>query len=376
MAHGAVIDVPIESRGFPRRTLPPMPMQRAALLIAAMLALAACGSREQGERKDAPATVTTMRVAAQPWQDRLEALGTAQANESVAIAAKASDVITRLAFDSGQRVRAGQLLADMNSREQRADVAAAEAALRDAQQQLRRGSELAREQLIAQGQLDTLRANRDAAAAALASRRAAVADRTLVAPFAGVLGLRQVSVGALVGPGTTITTLDDDSRIKLDFTLPESALAAVARGQAIDARSDAWPGIAFAGTIADIDSRIDPDTRAVTVRALLPNPDGRLRAGMLLRVSVRLPERQALALPEIAVQQEGTQASVFRVGAGDTVALVPVTLGSRHAGKVEIASGLKPGDRIVVEGIVKLHDGSRIVEANAAPAAATPAAAE
>jgi membrane fusion protein (multidrug efflux system) len=351
-----------------------MPMRRFVVLLAAVFMLAGCGKSGQQERKDAPAVVTTMRIATQPWQDSIEALGTARANESVAIVAKVSDVVTRLGFDSGQRVRAGQLLVDMNSRAQRADVDAAQATLRDAEQQLRRGSELARQQLIAQGQLETLRANRDAAAAALASRRAAVADRTLVAPFAGVLGLRQVSVGALVGPGTTIATLDDDSRIKLDFTLPESALAAVARGQAIDARSDAWPGVAFAGTIADIDSRIDPDTRAVTVRALLPNPDGRLRAGMLLRVSVRLPERQALALPEIAVQQEGTQASVFRVGAGDTVALVPVTLGSRHAGQVEVASGLKPVDRDVVEGIVKLHDGSRIVEATRAPAVQAPAA--
>jgi len=345
-----------------------MPMRRLVPLLAAAVMLAACGKQGKEERKDAPAVVTTMRVAAQPWQDSLEALGTARANESVAIVAKVSDVVTRLAFDSGERVRAGQLLVDMNSSAQRADVAAAQAALRDAEQQLRRGSELARQQLIAQGQLETLRANRDAAAAALASRRAAVADRTLLAPFAGVLGLRQVSVGALVGPGTTITTLDDDSRIKLDFTVPESALASIARGQAIAARSDAWPGVAFDGVVADIDSRIDPDTRAVTVRALLPNPDGRLRAGMLLRVAVRMPPRQALALPEIAVQQEGSQAGVFRVDAGDKVALVPVALGSRNAGKVEIASGLKAGDRVVVEGIVKLHDGSRIVEARPASA--------
>ena len=342
-----------------------MPIRRLVPTLAAIVLLAACAKPQQGERKDAPATVTTMRIAAQPWRDSLEALGTAQANESVAITAKASDVVTRLAFDSGERVRAGQLLVDMNSSAQRADVDAAQAALRDAEQQLRRGSELARQQLIAQGQLDTLRANRDAAAAALSARRAAVADRTLVAPFAGVLGLRRVSVGALVGPGTTITTLDDDSRIKLDFTVPESALSSLARGQAIAARSDAWPGVAFEGVVADIDSRVDPDTRAVAVRALLPNPDGRLRAGMLLRVAVRLPERQALVLPEIAVQQEGSQASVFRVGAGDAVSLVPVTLGSRHDGKVEIASGLKPGDRIVVEGIVKLHDGSKVVEAGA-----------
>ena len=342
-----------------------MPIRRLVPTLAAIVLLAACAKPQQGERMYAPATVTTMRIAAQPWRDSLEALGTAQANESVAITAKASDVVTRLAFDSGERVRAGQLLVDMNSSAQRADVDAAQAALRDAEQQLRRGSELARQQLIAQGQLDTLRANRDAAAAALSARRAAVADRTLVAPFAGVLGLRRVSVGALVGPGTTITTLDDDSRIKLDFTVPESALSSLARGQAIAARSDAWPGVAFEGAVADIDSRVDPDTRAVAVRALLPNPDGRLRAGMLLRVAVRLPERQALVLPEIAVQQEGSQASVFRVGAGDAVSLVPVTLGSRHDGKVEIASGLKPGDRIVVEGIVKLHDGSKVVEAGA-----------
>ena len=352
-----------------------MPIRRLVPTLAAIVLLAACAKPQQGERKDAPATVTTMRIAAQPWRDSLEALGTAQANESVAITAKASDVVTRLAFDSGERVRAGQLLVDMNSSAQRADVAAAAATLRDAEQQLRRGSELARQQLIAQGQLDTLRANRDAAAAALASRRAAVADRTLVAPFAGVLGLRRVSVGALVSPGTTITTLDDDSRIKLDFTVPESALATLVRGQAIGARSDAWPGVAFEGAVADIDSRVDPDTRAVTVRALLPNPDGRLRAGMLLRVAVRLPERQALVLPEIAVQQEGSQASVFRVGSGDTVALVPVTLGSRNDGKVEVASGLKTGDRVVVEGTVKLHDGSRIAEAGAGTAA-TPATAE
>ncbi|MFT3897963.1 MAG: efflux RND transporter periplasmic adaptor subunit [Thermomonas sp.] len=353
-----------------------MPLRRFAPILSAILMLAACGKSGPGERKDAPVVVTTTRVAAQPWQDSIEALGTARANESIAIVAKVSDVVTRLAFDSGERVRAGQLLVDMNSSAQRADVAAAAATLRDAEQQLRRGSELARQQLIAQGQLETLRANRDAAAAALASRRAAVADRTLVAPFAGVLGLRQVSVGALVGPGTTITTLDDDSRIKLDFTVSESALSSLARGQAIGARSDAWPGVSFDGTVADIDSRIDPDTRAVTVRAELPNPDGRLRAGMLLRVAVRLPERQALALPEIAVQQEGTQAGVFRVGAGDKVELVPVQLGSRNAGKVEIASGLKAGDRVVVEGIVKLHDGSSIVEAAPAARDATPAAAE
>ena len=339
----------------------------ACLLLGVVLA--ACARQQDvGQRQDdaRPVVVTTTIVRPHAWHDALQALGTAQARESVAITAKVSDVVTRLAFDSGERVHAGQLLADMNSAAQRADVAAAEANLRDAEQQLRRGSELAGQQLIASSQLDTLKANRDAAAAALQARRAAVSDRTLTAPFAGVLGLRQVSRGALVTPGTVITTLDDDSSIKLDFTLPESALSALAVGQVVDARSDAWPGQLFAGRIAQIDSRVDPETRAIKVRAELPNPDGKLRAGMLLRVQVELPRRQALVVPEIAIQQEGEQAYVFRVDGTGAVDKVPVKLGSRAEGNVEVASGLKAGERIVVEGTVKLHPGSRVSEAKAA----------
>jgi membrane fusion protein (multidrug efflux system) len=349
---------------------------RASLLCLLAL-LAGCGKDEAAAGKAGPGrpvTVTTTVVQPRAFHDTLQALGTAQANESVTITAKVSDVVTRLAFDSGDRVRKGQLLADMNSRAQQADVAAAEAALRDAEQQLRRGAELARAQLIARGQYDTLRANRDAAAASVQARRASVADRTITAPFDGVLGLRQVSLGALVSPGTVITTLDDDRTIKLDYTLPEAALSSLQPGQAISATSDAWPGQAFEGRIADIDSRVDPETRAVRVRAELPNPDGRLRQGMLMRVRVQLPARQALVLPELAVQQEAEQSSVFRVGAGDTVAQVPVKLGTRRQGVVEVVSGLRPGDRIVVEGTVKLHDGDHVVEAAATgdtPAPAT-----
>jgi membrane fusion protein (multidrug efflux system) len=344
----------------------------AAATLMLVLAVAGCGKSAKGDaRKDTPATVTTTRVQPQPWQDSLQALGTAQARESVTITAKISDVVTRLAFDSGQRVRAGQLLADMNSRAQQADVAAAQAALRDAEQQQRRGAELAKAQLLARGQYDTLRANRDAAAASLQAKHAAVADRTIVAPFAGVLGLRQVSVGALVAPGTVITTLDDDSTIKLDFTLPEATLSSLAPGQSITAASDAWPGVNFDGRIANIDSRVDPQTRAVRVRAELPNPDAKLRPGMLLRVQVQLPPRQALVLPELAVQQEAEQGYVFRVGAGDKVEQVPVKLGTRQRGQVEVVSGLSAGDRVVVEGTVKLHAGSRVVEGGHTPAAAS-----
>jgi membrane fusion protein (multidrug efflux system) len=347
----------------------PLVARLPALFVAALLSsvlLGACGKSDPANRQagaDRPVSVTTTVLQPSAFSDALQALGTAQARESVTITAKVSDVVTRLAFDSGQRVRAGQLLADMNSRAQQADVAAAEAALRDADQQLRRGRELVEAQLIARGQYDTLRANRDAAAASVQARRASVADRTIRAPFAGVLGLRQVSLGALVSPGTVITTLDDDSTIKVDFTVPEAALSSLGIGQVIAASSDAWPGATFDGRVANIDSRIDPETRAVRVRAELPNPDGKLRPGMLLRVQVQLPLRQALVLPELAVQQEAGQSSVFRVDAQGKVEQVPVKLGSRRQGEVEVVSGLKPGDRVVVEGTVKLRPGSRVVEA-------------
>ncbi len=345
------------------RVLPSILMSAALL---SSLLLVACGKTDPGENRDAadrPVTVITTVVQPRAFSDTLQALGTAQARESVTITAKVSDVVTRLVFDSGQRVHAGQLLADMNSRAQQADVAAAAAALRDADQQLRRGRELAEAQLIARGQYDTLRANRDAAAASVQARRASVADRTIAAPFAGVLGLRQVSLGALVSPGTVITTLDDDSTIKLDFTVPEAALSSIMIGQPIAAGSDAWPGMSFDGHVANIDSRVDPGTRAVRVRAELPNPDGMLRPGMLLRVRVQLPSRQALVLPELAVQQEAGQSSVFRVDRLGKVEQVPVKLGSRRQGEVEVVSGLKSGDRVVVEGTVKLHAGSRVIEA-------------
>lgn len=346
------------------------------LTSASGLVLAGCGKDQAAAKagksgNDHPVAVTTTIVQPREFNDVLQALGTAQARESVTITAKVSDVVTRLAFESGQRVRAGQLLADMNSRAQQADVTAAEAVLRDTEQQQRRGAELAKAQLIARGQYDTLRANRDAAAASVQAKRASVADRTITAPFAGVLGLRQVSIGALVSPGTVITTLDDDSTIKLDFTVPEATLSSLAAGQSITATSDAWPGVTFDGHIADIDSRIDPSTRAIRVRAELPNTTGKLRPGMLLRVLVELPARQALVLPEIAVLQEAEQSFVYRVSAGDTVVKAPVTLGTRQGGLVEIKTGLKAGDRIVVEGTVKLHDGSRILDADATEADAT-----
>jgi membrane fusion protein (multidrug efflux system) len=188
-----------------------------------------------------------------------------------------------------------------------------------------------------------------------------------------VLGFRQVSPGTLVTPGTAIATLDDIRTIKLDFPVPEAFLASVAPGLSIAAKSAAWPDREFEGKVRAVDSRVDPVTRAVTVRAEIPNPDSLLRPGMLLTVQLFKPERQALIVPEIALIQVGGQSYVFRVGADATVEQVEVGTGARRRGEVEIVAGLAAGDRIVVEGTVKLRPGAAIAEAPAAAPAATAA---
>lgn len=341
---------------------PRLPAALALLMLGATLA--ACGKQEDAGRKPPPATVTTMRVQPVRWSDELTALGTAKARESVTITASVSQTVAEVKFESGDFARRGQPLVTLTQSQQSASAAAAEAEVRDAEQLYERNRRLAEQQLISRASLDTQRAALEAARARLAAERATVADRVIRAPFDGVLGLRLVSPGTLVTPGTPITTLDDVSLIKLDFTVPESALSQVAVGQRIHARSDAWPNATFDGLVTTVDSRVDPVTRAVTARAEIPNPDRRLRPGMLLEVGVERSARQTLAIPELAVEQSGTQARVFRVE-GDKVKEVPVELGARRRGEVEVLSGLKAGDRIVVEGTVKLRDGASVRDVGA-----------
>ena len=348
---------------------------RSAFVPAFALLLAACGGDAgpggPGAGGGPPAVVTTQAVAPQPWVDRTQAIGTARASESIAITSKLAERVERVRFESGQRVEAGQVLVDLDVGGDVADLDAARTAAREAQRQFERQRELAERQLIPTSQLDAQRAARDAAQAAVQQASARVADRVIVAPFAGVLGLREVSPGQLLQPGTPITTLDAVDTMEVDFAIPEVQLRRIAAGQAVEARSDAWPGETFRGRVLSVDSRVDVATRSVTVRAAVDNPEGRLLPGMLLTLTVLQPERQALAVPEIAVQQNGTQSFVFRVDAEGKAQMAPVRLGAREAGRVEVLEGLAEGDRIVVDGAVKLRPGLAVVEAGAPRGATT-----
>jgi len=339
-------------------------------LLATALALSGCGSEQAAQGGPPAATVTATEVASKPWSDTLEALGTARANESVMITAKVTETVVKVNFQDGDLVEAGDVLVDLSGRVEVAGLAEAAAAYREAEQQFQRQQQLAAQKLIPAGQLDTQRAAVDSARARLDATRARLADRVITAPFAGVLGFRQVSPGTLVTPGTVIASLDDVSVIKLDFAVPESFLSALAPGQAITAGSAAWPDREFSGLVTTVDSRVDAVTRAVTVRAELPNPERELRPGMLLTVRLFRPERQALVIPEISVTQVAQRAHVFRMKDDGSVEQVFVTLGQRRRGEVEVVDGLEAGDRIVVDGVVKLRDGARVTEvtAPAAPA--------
>jgi membrane fusion protein, multidrug efflux system len=333
-----------------------------ALATAALLS--GCGAGGPGAGETAPATVVvTAEVATVEWRDTIEALGTARSKESVTLTAKVSETVRKVAFDSGDVVRAGDVIADLSSGAQLAGLEEARAAYQEAERQLTRGQELARSKIISESQLDTQRATRDAAKARMDVVRAQLSDRVITAPFDGILGLRRVSPGSLVTPGAAIATLDDISVIKLDFNVPERYLAVLSEGQDIVAHSETWPDRDFTGQVTSVDSRVDPVTRSLTVRAELPNPERLLRPGMLLSVRLYQAARQAIVVPEIAVLQTGSEAYVYRVSADRTAARVRVELGSRRRGEVEIVSGLAAGDTIVTEGAVKLRDGARVTSA-------------
>lgn len=324
-------------------------------------------------------TVLAVAAGMHTFTDGLQALGSAQARESIVLTPKVADTIRAIRFDSGDRVRQGQVLVEMSSVEQAADLAEVRAANSAAQEELRRYQELFDRGFASQARLDTVRAAADAAEARLNAGGSRIADRTIRAPFAGVVGLRTASPGQFMRPGDQIGTLDDVSQIKLDFDVPETQISRVTNGVEIVARTAAYPERTFTGVIANVDSRIDPNTRTVRVRAILPNRDEALRPGMLLTVEVRSNPRQALAIPEIAILDQADGAYVYRVVAregGQAVDLVRIQTGQRSGGMAEVLSGLAVGERVITEGVQSVRPGQpvQIGDPAAAPADAAQAA--
>lgn len=302
-----------------------------------------------------PATVVSRVVELQPVARELRTLGTARANEAVEITAKNSNLIAAVRFRDAERVERGAVLVELDSAQARADLAAAEAALTESKSQYQRATELLPTQALSRSQFDQITATRAANAARVDAARARLEDTVIRAPFGGRVGLRRVSVGSLISPGTVITTLDDTSIIKVDFAVPENNLTALRAGLPVTVSSSVYPGRSFAGRVASIDSRIDADSRSILVRAELPNADGALKPGMFLNVELRREQRLAVVVPEEALVPEQNRQFVYVVADGKAEKR-EVRTGLRRPGSVEITNGLRAGERIVVEGTVKLRE--------------------
>lgn len=354
----------------------PMPrlLLRTACVLLTITALVACSGSAPAPNALEAVPVTSTQVSLQPWNDTVRALGTIKARESVTVTAKVSETVEQVHFESGDVVSAGAPLVTLSGERQRAELAEAEAAAAEADQLYRRLVELDSGQLIARSQLDAQRAIRDSSRARVQQIRAQLADRVVRAPFAGVLGTRQVSPGALVTPGTAIATLDAIDRVYADVPVPETFLSSLDVGQRLVGISSAWPGQVFEGIVEHIDTRIDPATRALTVRGAFANPGHLLRPGMLMQTTLIRPSREALVVPEISIVQVGNSSYVFRLREDDTVERADVLVGARVEGRAEVVNGLEPGDRIVVDGTGKLRPGMRVdaVPVTGAPAPAQP----
>jgi membrane fusion protein (multidrug efflux system) len=342
-------------------TTAPMPAAThllVALTLAGALLTAGCAKEKEGGKRPPP-MVRAAPVIKHRFVDMVEAVGTARANEQVTIAASVTERVDQVLFGDSMPVAHGQLLAVLSQGQEAASLNGAIAARTQASGQYGRIKNLFDRGFATRAQLDLQLAAAQRAEADAAHARAAIADRMIRAPFAGFTGLRTISAGAIVQAGTPLVTVSDISRIKLDFTIPETQLAWLAPGQTVEATADAFPEARFTGKIASIDPVIDPASRAVMVRAILPNPGARLKPGMLLNVRVRRDERMADAVPELAVIGNGRTRAVFVMAADGKARRVAVETGLRNNGLIEV-TGLPQGARVITEGALKVTDGMKV----------------
>jgi membrane fusion protein (multidrug efflux system) len=334
------------------------PALRLLLLCSLVTPLQAADSDKQ------PATrVIVAPARLDQFTDRIEALGTLTANESVALTASVTETVSAIHFDDGDRVEKGRVLVEMTSGEEHAQLEEARATVDEAYRQYQRVVSLETQGTAARSLLDERKREWETARARLGAIESRLADRLIKAPFAGVLGLRDLSVGALVEPGDLITTLDDDSVMKLGFQVPSTYLEVLRPGLDIIATTRAYADRRFQGKVKAIDSRIDAATRAIRVRAVLPNPEQMLKPGMLMQVELLKQPRQTIVIPEEALLPQGDKQFVLLVdqAAGNQVVRREVAIGGRRPGEVEIVDGLRAGEQVITHGSLKVRPGEQVV---------------
>ena len=322
--------------------------------------LAGCG-KGGGPPKDAPVPVELVSVEVGPLQENLSAVGTLDANESVDIKPEVDGEVTSIRLTEGQTVKKGDLLLQIDESKQGATVAEAEADYQLAQETMRRADHLLAEGTISQQEHDQTRANFSRSEASLNLAKKRLTEYTLTAPFDGILGRRYVSVGQYVSPQTTLVSIYDLDRMKLNFSVPERYSARITPGQTLQLKVAAYGEETFSGEIYLIEPRVDPGTRTVQVRAFIPNSDHRLKPGMFANLSLAVGTKpKALTIPEECLFPSGTGFAVYRSADG-VAELVPVETGLRIPGKVEILRGLQAGDQVARSGNLRLSPGRKLL---------------
>lgn len=334
-------------------------MVLAGAALAGWLVLGAAPAVAQGGPPGAMALpVEAVTLRPQALAASLQTVGSLRADESVVIRPEVSGRLVRIGFAEGAPVKAGSLLFELDPALPQAALNEARANLENARRADARAAELVAQKLIAQSERDRLRAELGVAEARVESARAQLARTRIHAPFAGVVGLREVSVGEVLSPGQALVNLVRLDPMEVEFSLPESALAGIAVGQKVSVQVDLFPGEHFAGRIHAIEPTVDVTTRSVRLRAKVDNPQQRLRPGLFARVAVGEGSSAALLIPEQALLQEGEQRFVYRVVDGKA-ARTEVRTGQRVPGRVEVVAGLKAGDQVITAGQGKpmMHDG-------------------
>ncbi len=350
--------------------LRPIPLVALALLATGVSILCS-GCRKQQTSADATAPVSapaakvqTAVVGTAEYSDKIEALGTVRALEATDISPSVTERIAELFFEDGDKVKTGDPLVRLEDAEEVAALEAAKALMAEQEREIERLKDLVSAGAVSEVRLQEYQTQRDIARQRIGEAQAQIDDRRIDAPFDGVLGFRRVSTGALVAPGDLIATLDVLDPIKLDFTVPEAFLSDLQPGLEIVALSDAFPETEFEGVVTQIDTRVNPVTRAVTVRAEIPNPESLLRPGMLMTTTLENNPKKSLSIPERALLAVQSKKFVFVVndfeGSAPTVTRTDVAIGRRLPGFVEVLSGLGEGTRIVSDGLIGLSDGALV----------------
>jgi membrane fusion protein, multidrug efflux system len=322
------------------------------------------------------------RISAEPaatedWIPTLPAIGTLRAVQGIDLAPQVGGIVRAIHFESGERVEAGSLLVELDDEVEQADLKSTLAQLQESNLDLGRQQELFERGNTAQASLDASVARRETAAAAVERIRALIDQKALVAPFSGLLGIRNVNLGEYVSPGTPLVALQQLDPIYADFPLPEQNLGLLAIGQDVEIRIDAYPGEIFTGQIESIDARIDQETRSILVRTVVGNADQRLLPGMFANVNVLAGNAESLVVvPRTAISYSLYGDSIYVVVEqpgveGQEPMQVAerrfVRVGEARGSTVAVLDGIEPGEIVVTSGQLKLRPGAPVVVDNSVP---------